>query len=118
VLGPFFVPNSPLREYGANIASQPAGDPTWVFGRVLTMEGDPIAGAVLDVWQNGDNELYAVQDPHAPEDHCGRGSRRARTARTGPSGYGPSRTGSRPTVRWDGCSMRPGVTPGVRRTST
>jgi len=69
VLGPFFVPNSPLREYGANIASQPAGDPTWVFGRVLTTDGDPIAGAELDVWQNGDNELYAVQDPHAPEDH-------------------------------------------------
>jgi catechol 1,2-dioxygenase len=69
VLGPFFVPNSPLREYGANIASQPAGDPAWVFGRVLTTEGDPVAGAEVDVWQNGDNRLYAVQDPHAPEDH-------------------------------------------------
>jgi len=69
VLGPFFVPNSPLREYGANLASRPAGDPTWVFGRVLTTEGDPIAGAELDVWQNGDNELYAVQDPDAPDDH-------------------------------------------------
>ena len=69
VLGPFYVPGSPLREYGANIASQPAGDPTWVFGRVLTTEGEPIAGAEVDVWQNGDNELYAVQDPGAPEDH-------------------------------------------------
>ena len=69
VLGPFYVPGSPLREYGANIASQPAGDPTWVFGRVLTTEGEPIACAEVDVWQNGDNELYAVQDPGAPEDH-------------------------------------------------
>ena len=69
VLGPFYVPDSPLREYGANIASQPAGDPAWVFGRVLTTAGDPIAGAELDVWQNGDNELYAVQDPDAPEEH-------------------------------------------------
>jgi catechol 1,2-dioxygenase len=69
VLGPFYVPGSPLREYGANIASQPAGDPTWVFGRVLTTEGEPIAGAEVDVWQNGDNELYAVQDPGAPEHH-------------------------------------------------
>jgi len=69
VLGPFYVPDSPLREYGANIASQPAGDPAWVSGRVLTTAGDPIAGAELDVWQNGDNELYAVQDADAPEEH-------------------------------------------------
>jgi catechol 1,2-dioxygenase len=69
VLGPFYVPNAPLREYGANIASQPAGDPAWVFGRVLTTDGEPIAGAELDVWQNGDNQLYAVQDPEAAEDH-------------------------------------------------
>jgi hydroxyquinol 1,2-dioxygenase len=69
VLGPFFVANSPLREYGDNIATQPAGDPTWVYGRVLSIDGQPIAGAELDVWQNGDNRLYAVQDPDAPEEH-------------------------------------------------
>ena len=69
VLGPFFVPNSPLREYGENIASHAAGAPAWVFGRVLTVDGQPIPGAELDVWQNGDNRLYAVQDPEAPEEH-------------------------------------------------
>ncbi len=69
VLGPFFVANSPLREYGDNIAEQAAGDPTWVHGRVLAIDGEPIAGAELDVWQNGDNRLYAVQDPDAPEEH-------------------------------------------------
>jgi catechol 1,2-dioxygenase len=69
VLGPFYVPGSPLRPYGANIAEQEAGTPAWVHGRVLDLEGDPIAGAELDVWQNGDNELYAVQDADAPDDH-------------------------------------------------
>jgi hydroxyquinol 1,2-dioxygenase len=69
VLGPFFVPNSPLRKYGDDIATQPAGDPVWVSGRVLAIDGEPIAGAELDVWQNGDNRLYAVQDPDAPEEH-------------------------------------------------
>jgi hydroxyquinol 1,2-dioxygenase len=69
VLGPFFVPNSPLREYGANIAEQAAGDPAWVYGHVLSIDGEPIPGAELDVWQNGDNRLYAVQDPDAPETH-------------------------------------------------
>jgi protocatechuate 3,4-dioxygenase beta subunit len=44
---------------------------------VLSIEGQPIAGAELDVWQNGDNRLYAVQDPDAPEDHL-RGRFKAR----------------------------------------
>jgi catechol 1,2-dioxygenase len=69
VLGPFYVPGSPLREYGANIAAEAAGVPALVHGRVLDLSGDPIAGAELDVWQNGDDRLYAVQRPEAPEDH-------------------------------------------------
>ena len=70
VLGPFYVPGSPLREYGANIAEQESGVPAWVQGRVLDVaSGEPIAAAEVDVWQNGDNRLYAVQDPDAPEYH-------------------------------------------------
>lgn len=70
VLGPFYVPGSPLREYGANIAEEPgAGVPALVHGRVLDLNGDPIAGAELDVWQNGEDQLYAVQRPEGPEDH-------------------------------------------------
>jgi catechol 1,2-dioxygenase len=40
-----------------------------VYGRVTSVEGEPIADAELDVWQNGDNQLYAVQDPDASDDH-------------------------------------------------
>ncbi len=69
VLGPFYVPDSPLRPYGADIAEQEAGTPAWVHGRVLDLDGAPIAGAELDVWQNGSNLLYAVQDADAPDDH-------------------------------------------------
>jgi catechol 1,2-dioxygenase len=69
VLGPFYVPGSPQRAPGANIAEQEAGTPAWVEGRVLSLGGSPIAGAELDVWQNGDNRLYAVQDTDAPDDH-------------------------------------------------
>jgi catechol 1,2-dioxygenase len=69
VLGPFYAAGSPLREYGANIAAEHAGVPAWVQGRVLDLEGAPIAGAELDVWQNGEDRLYAVQRPEAPEDH-------------------------------------------------
>jgi hydroxyquinol 1,2-dioxygenase len=69
VLGPFYMPGAPLRDYGASIALEPAGTPAWVHGRVLDLRGSPIAGAELDVWQNGENELYAVQDAEAEEDH-------------------------------------------------
>ncbi len=78
VLGPFYVPGAPRREYGAALAQRPAGDPAWVHGHVLDLDGRPIAGAELDVWQNGDDRLYAVQDPGAPEAHLrGRFSTRA-----------------------------------------
>lgn len=69
VLGPFFVPGSPQRPYGGHLDEMPAGEPAWIHGRVLSLDGAPLAGAELDVWQNGDNKLYAMQDPEAPEDH-------------------------------------------------
>jgi len=77
VLGPFYVPGSPLRGYGESMAEEPAGTPAWVHGRVLSVDGGPIADAELDVWQNGDDRLYAVQRPEAPEDHL-RGRYRTR----------------------------------------
>jgi hydroxyquinol 1,2-dioxygenase len=69
VLGPFYVPHAPQRQYGENIASEPAGVPAWVHGHVLALDGSPIADAELDVWQNGANELYAVQDVEVEDDH-------------------------------------------------
>jgi hydroxyquinol 1,2-dioxygenase len=70
VLGPFYVPGSPVREYGESMVEEAgAGTPAWVHGRVLDVSGVPIAGAELDVWQNGVDMLYAVQRPEAPEEH-------------------------------------------------
>ncbi|CAI7979075.1 Hydroxyquinol 1,2-dioxygenase [Frankia sp. Hr75.2] len=66
VTGPFYVPGGPHREHGASIAERLSGDPAWLTGRVLDTGGRPIASAEVDVWQNGDNMLYAVQDPAAP----------------------------------------------------
>jgi catechol 1,2-dioxygenase len=69
VLGPFWTPDAPRRAYGESIAEQASGTPALVFGRVLAVEGTPIVGAQLDIWQNGDDGLYSVQDPEAPEAH-------------------------------------------------
>jgi hydroxyquinol 1,2-dioxygenase len=69
VLGPFYVPGAEVREFGASIAEEPAGEPAWVHGYVRDVDGKPIARAELDVWQNGADRLYAVQNPDAPEHH-------------------------------------------------
>jgi hydroxyquinol 1,2-dioxygenase len=69
VQGPFYVPGAPRRGYGERIDEMPAGEPLWVHGTVRSLDGRALPGAELDVWQNGDNELYAVQDPEAPETH-------------------------------------------------
>src|SRR5215471_18339378 len=66
VLGPFYVADSPEREYGASIVERPSGGLAAYTGRVTDTDGNPIAGATLDIWQNADDMLYAVQNPDRP----------------------------------------------------
>jgi hydroxyquinol 1,2-dioxygenase len=69
VVGPFWAAGSPLRGYGESISEQPGGEPLWIHGTVRGVSGEPIPAAEIDVWQNAENRLYAVQDPDAPEEH-------------------------------------------------
>jgi protocatechuate 3,4-dioxygenase beta subunit len=61
VLGPFHVPGAPRLENGANICLDGKGEPLIVRGRVTDTQGNPIAGALLDVWQANDEGFYDVQ---------------------------------------------------------
>jgi hydroxyquinol 1,2-dioxygenase len=61
VLGPFFVEGAPEVEDGADIANGAKGPPSLVRGRILDLEGRPIAGATIDVWQSDEDGLYDVQ---------------------------------------------------------
>ena len=64
ILGPFYVPASPAREFGSSMVEyEDAGEPALLRGRVLATSGEPIAGAQLDVWQNAATGFYAVQQP-------------------------------------------------------
>ena len=64
VLGPFYVSGSPLRELGDSILEDPDdGQPLVVRGRVTDLADHALPGALIDVWQNASNRLYAVQDP-------------------------------------------------------
>jgi protocatechuate 3,4-dioxygenase beta subunit len=67
ILGPFYVPGAPERALGATIALADNGDPALVRGQVTDLDGQPLAGALLDVWQTSSNGLYDVQDPSQPK---------------------------------------------------
>src|SRR6202030_4092151 len=63
VFGPFHRLGAPEMPAGGNIAHRDtAGVPALVAGRVLDLDGKPIAGAELDVWQAQTNGLYDSQD--------------------------------------------------------
>jgi hydroxyquinol 1,2-dioxygenase len=63
VLGPFFVEGAPKVENGADIANGAPGAPSVVRGRVLGLAGEPVADAVIDVWQSDEDGFYDVQLP-------------------------------------------------------
>ncbi|MGW3407766.1 intradiol ring-cleavage dioxygenase [Streptomyces sp. NPDC000888] len=73
VLGPFHMTESPVRELGANIDLVGTGEPCVVSGRVLSADGTPIPGAVLDVWQADPEGYYDVQRPDVQPAGNGRG---------------------------------------------
>jgi hydroxyquinol 1,2-dioxygenase len=61
VEGPFHVPNAPPMAHGANMAGNAPGIPCFVTGTVRGLDGKPVAGAVLDLWQTDGEGLYEDQ---------------------------------------------------------
>jgi protocatechuate 3,4-dioxygenase beta subunit len=73
VLGPFYVPGSPWRANGDAITDDLGAQPLLVSGHVRDSDGKALAGAIVDVWQNSTNRLYAVQDDRqSPQNLRGR----------------------------------------------
>jgi hydroxyquinol 1,2-dioxygenase len=63
LLGPFYHPGAPAREYGDSTVE--ADDPSErlrVRGVVTSANGSPLAGARIEVWQNGHDGWYTIQD--------------------------------------------------------
>jgi hydroxyquinol 1,2-dioxygenase len=61
VFGPFHVEGAPHYALGDDIANGAKGTPCLVRGTVQGINGEPVPGAVLDVWQSDDDGLYDVQ---------------------------------------------------------
>ena len=64
LLGPFWRMHSPPTANGASIVRSPTpGDPIFVTARVVDRQGQPVAGAEVDVWHTSAEGFYENQDP-------------------------------------------------------
>ena len=61
------APELPL---GADIANGAAGEPAFYSGRLLNVDGAPIAGGMLDVWSGDGEGTYDLQMPDQTEMLC------------------------------------------------
>lgn len=61
VFGPFFVDGAPHYENGDDVANGASGEPCEVSGSIRGLDGRPVAGARIDVWQADAQGLYDVQ---------------------------------------------------------
>ena len=61
LLGPFFVENDPQAPLGADISPGMPGEPLFVQGSVRAVGGEPLAGAIVDVWHSDKDGYYDVQ---------------------------------------------------------
>ena len=63
VLGPFHVAGAPNYPMGTNISLDGKGQTCLFTGQVRDMDGQPIAGARIDVWCDNAEGYYDVQQP-------------------------------------------------------
>jgi len=84
LLGPFFTEDAPDLMFGESIASEGVGEHMFVEGRVLTTDGKPIPGAVVETWETDGEGVYDMQYAERTAPEC-RG--RLRTDGEGKYGY-------------------------------
>ena len=63
VLGPFHVEGAPVRQMEDTINLDGEGETCVYEGKVIDLQGNPIAGARIDVWSDNHDGFYDVQQP-------------------------------------------------------
>jgi hydroxyquinol 1,2-dioxygenase len=63
VEGPFHIADAPVVANGGNMAVDAPGIVCFVTGTVRGLNGEPLAGATLDLWQTDGDGLYEAQRP-------------------------------------------------------
>jgi protocatechuate 3,4-dioxygenase beta subunit len=68
LLGPFWRAGAPRMQNGESIVRSPTpGLPLFFTGRIVDLQGRPVAGAMIDVWHASPKGLYENQDPGQAE---------------------------------------------------
>ncbi|GAA5859621.1 hypothetical protein JCM1840_006377 [Sporobolomyces johnsonii] len=70
VLGPFFTEDAADIPNGESIASEGKGDYMFCEGRVLNLDGKPIANCTIETWETDDDGLYDTQYEGRTEPDC------------------------------------------------
>ena len=63
VLGPFHIDGSPELDFAGDMSDGLSGVPLYISGTVRSLDGTPVGGAVLDVWQADEDGAYEAQLP-------------------------------------------------------
>jgi hydroxyquinol 1,2-dioxygenase len=61
VQGPYYWEGAPELPHGSNLAVGVKGEPAFYAGRVFSSDGQPIAGALLDIWSGDGEGNYDLQ---------------------------------------------------------
>jgi catechol 1,2-dioxygenase len=70
VLGPFYAGHQrELAQDDSILLREEPSEPLVMSGRVTDPEGQPVADALVEVWQTAPNQLYDVQDTDQPQGH-------------------------------------------------
>lgn len=71
IQGPFYQPNSPELPWNGTVPmrADEKGEPLIVRGRVLSSDGTPLPGAVIDHWQADSEGFYSTFGSDAPDEN-------------------------------------------------
>ncbi|KAI2622083.1 dioxygenase [Xylaria nigripes] len=72
VLGPFHTHDAPTLSQGANMSSDPLGEPLLCICTVKDTSGKPLEGVKIDIWETDSTGNYDVQhsDRDEPSERC------------------------------------------------
>lgn len=67
VLGPFHMRGAPPLAHGGDLQQSNAGATVFLSGTIRSIDGRPLPGALIELWQTAENGLYSNQDPEQGE---------------------------------------------------
>ncbi|MGI9521927.1 MAG: dioxygenase [Hyphomicrobiaceae bacterium] len=73
LLGPFFRENAPRFNAGDQISRDTSAGEVALWGRVTNIDGLPLPGAEIGIWQTTSNGLYDIQEDSNPDNMDCRG---------------------------------------------